>query len=184
MYEYLTAGGLTDIGAALKELNSKLSRHAWLDSMVGALMPVMIFMTDGFATDTDVFPKALEEIRKNRWFQRGTKIGFALGDDPDEAMIASVVGDKEAVIKTTDLALFERLMKFVSVTPSALVSQSQTPDTVVSGADIVRQAIKEEGLTDDDISSIPDDSYDKEPDPLPVDTSGPGTFDPNGIWDE
>ena len=43
-YEYLEAGGLTDIGAALKELNSKLSRHAFLNSMTGALMPVIIFM--------------------------------------------------------------------------------------------------------------------------------------------
>ena len=79
-YEYLQAGGLTDIGAALRELNNKLSRHAFLNSMTGALMPVIIFMTDGYATDD--YTRALEEIRKNRWFARGTKIGFALGDDP------------------------------------------------------------------------------------------------------
>ena len=110
-YEYLEAGGLTDIGAALKELNSKLSRHAFLNSMTGALMPVIIFMTDGYATDD--YSKTLEEIRKNRWFARGTKIGFALGDDPDLKMLSSVVGNSEAVIKTTDLDLFKRLMKFV-----------------------------------------------------------------------
>ena len=86
-YEYLNAGGLTDMGAALKELNTKLSRHAFLNSMTGALMPVIIFMTDGFATDN--YETALEEIRKNRWFRRGTKIGFALGDDPDVKMISS-----------------------------------------------------------------------------------------------
>ena len=71
-YEYLKAGGLTDIGAALKELNSKLSRHAFLGSMTGALMPIIIFMTDGYATDD--YANALEEIRMNRWFARGMKI--------------------------------------------------------------------------------------------------------------
>ena len=104
-YEYLKAGGLTDIGAALKELNSKLSRHEFLNSMTGALMPVIIFMTDGNATDD--YQKALQEIRKNRWFARGTKIGFAIGDDPDYKMLSSVVGNSEAVIKTTDLELFK-----------------------------------------------------------------------------
>lgn len=143
-YEYLEAGGLTDIGAALKELNSKLSQHAFLDSMTGSLMPVIIFMTDGYATDD--YACELEEIRKNRWFARGTKIGFALGEDPDEEMISSIVGNSEAVIKTTDLELFKRLMKFVSVTASMVVSQSHTTETGTTGADIVQKIV-----TDGDI---------------------------------
>ena len=61
-YEYLQAGGLTDIGAALRELNNKLSRHAFLNSMTGALMPVIIFMTDGYATDD--YTRALEYAEK------------------------------------------------------------------------------------------------------------------------
>lgn len=140
-YEYLEAGGLTDIGAALKELNSKLSQHAFLKSMTGSLMPVIIFMTDGYATDD--YEGELEEIRKNRWFARGTKIGFALGEDPDVKMISSVVGNSEAVIKTTDLELFKRLMKFVSVTASMVVSQSHTTETGTTGADIVKQVTTE-----------------------------------------
>jgi len=143
MYEHLSAGGLTDIGAALKELNSKLSRHAYLQSMTGALMPIIIFMTDGMATDD--WKSGLEVIRKNKWYQRGTKIGFAIGDNADVAMIASVVGNKEAVIKTTDLDLFRRLMKFVTVTSSMLVSTSQTPDTKTDAGDIVKDGIKQTG---------------------------------------
>lgn len=170
-YEYLKAGGLTDIGAALSELNSKLSRHAFLNSMTGALMPIIIFMTDGYATDDYVKP--LEEIRKNRWFIRGTKIGFAIGDDPDVKMIASVVGDSEAVIKTTDLTLFRRLLKFVTVTASMLVSQSATTETVSSGADIVKQAKDEMGIPSDSQVILDDNEYMKEPDPP--------TFD-DGEW--
>lgn len=129
-------------------------------------MPVIIFMTDGYATDN--YEKALEEIRKNRWFIHGTKIGFAIGDDPDVKMISSVVGNSEAVIKTTDLDLFKRLMRFVSVTASKLVSQSTTTETATSGKDILDMAKKELDVPDDTTTHLDDDQYNKEPEP-PVD---------------
>lgn len=163
VWDKLDPGGLTDIGAALKELNSKLSRHAFLSSMTGALMPVIIFMTDGYATDD--YSKALEEIRKNRWFARGTKIGFAIGDDADVKMISSVVGNSEAVIKTTDLELFRRLMKFVSVTASMLVSQSTTAETVTTGADIVSMATEDEDIPDNIQVELAPEQYNPEPEP-------------------
>ena len=46
-----TAGGLTDLGAALKELNSKLSRSSFLVSDTGFCAPVIIFMSDGEPND-------------------------------------------------------------------------------------------------------------------------------------
>lgn len=162
-FETLKAGGLTDIGAALKELNSKLSRHAFLDSMVGALRPVIIFMTDGFATED--YATELEEIRKNRWFAKATKIGFALGDDADVKMIASVVGDSEAVIKTSDLEVFKKLMKFVSVTASMLVSSSTPTESGNTAGDIMRKADKELGLDSNVHVKLDDDEYNKEPEP-------------------
>ena len=100
-WEYLEAGGITNIGAALRELDSKLSRHEYLKSVVGALMPVIVFMTDGFATDD--YESAIQQIRQNKWFKHATKVGFAIGDDADSSMISTVVGNSEAVIKTTDL---------------------------------------------------------------------------------
>jgi len=163
-YEVLKAGGLTDMGSALTELNQKLSKNAFLNSMTGALMPVIIFMTDGNATDD--YRKALEQIRKNRWFARATKIGFAIGEDSDVKMIAEVVGNSEAVIKTTDLDLFRRLMKFVSVTASMLVSQSHTTEVESSGKHIVSLA-KQQLDTPSNINVQLDDSqYNKEPEPV------------------
>ena len=143
-YEHLSCGGLTDIGAALKELNSKLSRKSWLNSMVGALMPVIIFMTDGFATDD--YKGALEEIKHNKWFTKGIRIGFAVGEEADADMIAEIVGNREAVIKTTDLELFSRLLKFVTVSASTLASSSQTTRSAFTGEDIVRDAKKTSGM--------------------------------------
>lgn len=135
VWQKLTAGGLTDMGAALKELNSKLSRHAFLSSMTGAYVPVLIFMTDGYATDT--YKDALEQIRQNRWFKNATKIGFAIGTDPDRAMIAEIVGTSEAVIETSNLELFAKMLKFVSVTATMLASESQTSADANSGKNVV-----------------------------------------------
>lgn len=168
-YEYLKAGGVTDVGAALNELNSKMSRHAFLNSMTGALLPIVIFMTDGKATDD--YAKELAEIRKNRWFARGTKIGFAIGDDADLKMISEVVGNSEAVVKVTDLELLKKLMKFVSVTASMMVSQSTTTETTSTGTDIVKQAKEDFGVSDDITVHLDADDYDKEPDP-PADDDG------------
>lgn len=140
IWEELQAGGLTDMGCALTELNKRLSRSEYLNSITGNYLPVIIFMTDGYATDD--YEKPLAKIRQNKWFNRATKIGFAIGDDPDMKMICEVVGNSEAVVKTTDLQLFAKLIKFASVTSSMLAGQSQTTDTGMSGADIVKSVIQ------------------------------------------
>lgn len=165
-WDPLKAGGLTDMGAALKELNAKLSRKAFLNSMTGALMPIIIFMTDGYATDN--YEKALEEIRRNRWFQYGTKIGFAFGDDADLKMISSVVGNSEAVIRTDNLELFKKLLRFVSVTASKLVSQSSTTGTQPSAGELVGIAVEEVGDGADVTVTLDPKSYNPEPAPAPA----------------
>ena len=129
----LSAGGLTDMGEALKELDSKLSRDQFLSSSTGAYLPIIIFMTDGFATDN--YKKALQQIRRNKW--------FALGDYPDIAMIAEIVGSVEAVVATSNLEVFERLVQFLSQTSAVLCSSSSTEQDRVTGSDIVKRAVRE-----------------------------------------
>lgn len=146
IWDDLSAGGLTDIGMALGELNKKLSRHSWLGSMTGALMPVIIFMTDGQATDN--YKKYLDEIRQNRWFANSVKIGFAVGDSADVDMIAEIVGNIEAVIQTNDLETFRKLLVFASVRSSLLRSQPVIAEEI-DGAKIVEEAKKELEETDD-----------------------------------
>ncbi|OON93399.1 MAG: hypothetical protein ATN31_06325 [Candidatus Epulonipiscioides saccharophilum] len=151
-WEHLEAGGVTDIGSALNELNSKLSRNGFLQSMTGALMPIIVFMTDGHPTDQ--YELALAEIKKNRWFVSSTKIGFAIGDDADLETIASIVGNSEAVIRTSDLELFKKLMKLVTVRASMLASSSRTTQNYVTGADVVKDTIKDGNLPADILPNI------------------------------
>lgn len=140
----MTAGGATDIGEALKELDSKLHQNAFMKSMTGAYLPIFIFMTDGYPTDD--YKTALAKINQNRWFKRGCRIGFAVGDSADASMIANICGSTEAVIKTDDLALFARLLKVASVTSSMLRSKSATSGTGgdVTGAEVISTVLEEE----------------------------------------
>lgn len=155
-WEDLEAGGLTDVGAALSELDKKLSRNTFLKSMTGAYLPIIIFMSDGYATDE--YKRALDEIRHNRWFNRATKIGFAIGDNPDYKMICEVVGNSEAVVKTNDLETFAKLLKFASVTASMLASTSRPSDAGLSGSDIVQKLSE-----DEEIEKVKNIEYDPEP---------------------
>ncbi len=144
----LSATGGTDVAAALTELNSKMSRNAFLDSMTGAALPIVIFMSDGQAAG---YQSQLEQIRRNKWFVRATKIGLAIGNDADVNMIADVVGNSEAVVRPGNLESFARLIKFVSVTSSMLNSQSQVVGTNTSGSSVVQTALEQNVIDDSEV---------------------------------
>ena len=60
----ITAEGLTSLGAALKSLNEKMSRKAFLgDNPMGYLAPGVIILSDGEPTDD--WEKPLAELKKN-----------------------------------------------------------------------------------------------------------------------
>lgn len=148
-WQDLDAAGKTEVGAALRELDSKLSRNAFLDSMTSAFLPVIIFMTDGFATDD--YDRELKRILRNKWFAKATRVGFAIGRNPDTEMIAKLVGSSEAVIRTEDLSVFARLLRFVSVSASTLAGNSHTRDQEVSGKEAVKMGLNMSGVAQEDV---------------------------------
>ncbi len=176
-WQDLAASGLTCVGAALRELNDKLSRNAFLSSMSGAYLPVIVFMTDGFAND-DYEPE-LQRILQNRWFAKATRVGFAIGKNPDTEMIAKLTGDSEAVIRTDDLGVFARLLRFVSVSASTLASNSHTADSSVSGAEAVRVALGNAGMSTQQVN--PDFVYHEDPN-LSANSTYAGAED--FVWDD
>ena len=74
----LQAGGLTDLGAALSELNRKLNRKFLFGEKSGICFPNIIFVTDGVPTDD--WEKSLNEIKKNK-FSKGIKESLILIDN-------------------------------------------------------------------------------------------------------
>lgn len=161
-WDDLTAGGLTDIGDALHELRTKMSRSVFLQSDTGYMVPIIIFMSDGYPTDSweKELQKIIDEKTGNKWFKYSTKIAFALGNDADVNMLSKIVGNKEAVIQTNDLEDFKKMIKVVSATSSLLNSVSQpTGGAGTSGVDIVKKVTGEE--SDPIPEPIPD------PEPIP-----------------
>jgi uncharacterized protein YegL len=151
----LKAGGLTDLGVALEELDRKLSRSAFLNSSVGYKVPVIIFMSDGGPTDD--YEAALKKVNgSNRWFQASVKIAIAVGDGADREVLAKIVGNPEAVIRVDDLETLKKLIKVVSVTASVLGSKSRTSND--TSGDVIDSVKREMGMeTKDKKGKIPGD---------------------------
>jgi len=146
VYQPLEAGGLTSLGAALTELDSKLSRSAFLVSTTGHCSPIIIFMTDGAPTDQWAEPlKKL--VRSNTWYQNAIKIGFAVGEDAKPDVITQVVGNPEAVIQTNDLQLFSRLLSKAALNSAVIGSVSHLPEDSEDGGGVVKKTLEQEGAT-------------------------------------
>lgn len=118
----LEAENVTDLGAALTELASKLSRNEFMKSPSLSFAPVMILMSDGYPTDNYV--KGLDTIAKNRWYSNGIKAAVAIGEDADLDILAQFTGDPGSVVTAHNGEALAKLIKFVAVTSSQIGSRS------------------------------------------------------------
>lgn len=118
----LRAGGLTALGAAMNNLNEKLSKTQFLQEAAGSYAPVLILLSDGGPTDD--YLTALNNIRQNNWFKYAIKIAIAIGNDADKEVLSQFTGTSEAVIEVHNKAALKAIIKFVSVTSSQVNSKS------------------------------------------------------------
>jgi len=147
----LEAVGETYLGAALKALNEKMSKNAFLSAPSGALAPAVFYMSDG--QPSDEWQKPLAELKNNRWYQNAIKVAVAIGDDADEGVLAQLTGNPESVTKVHRPEHLKQMVRFVTLTSSKIGSQSRPTDTggqVQTKQDAMIQEIKE--LTDSDAS--------------------------------
>jgi uncharacterized protein YegL len=119
------AAGVTDLGAALKELDRKLSREAYLKSQTGAYAPVILLFSDGEPTDD--WSSALENIKKNNWFKSAIKIAIAIDIDgeADKNVLAQFTGSMESVITVKDKNMLKNMIHKVSIRASEFQSHSK-----------------------------------------------------------
>jgi uncharacterized protein YegL len=118
----LSANGTTMLGAALRELNSKLSKVAFLSEATGSYAPVIILLSDGGPTDD--FTGELRNIKQNNWFKHAIKIAIAIGNDADKNVLAEFTGNPEAVIEVHNKTTLKAIIRFVSVASSQVNSKS------------------------------------------------------------
>lgn len=131
----LQAEGVTDLGAALLELNEKMSRHSFLRSPSLSYAPVIFLITDGCPTDN--YKAGIEAIHQNKWFTHGIKIALALGEGVDMDVLEEFTGDKEFVVQAHNLKDLKTLVRAISVTSSQIGSKGvKLTDSDGSGAPV------------------------------------------------
>ena len=116
------AFGVTVMGAAFKELASKMSKNAFLNAPSASVAPAIFLMSDGYPTDE--WQEGLNLLKKNRWFKYAIKVAVAIGDDADHTILTEFTGTSEAVITTHTPEALKKMIRFVSVTSSKIGSQS------------------------------------------------------------
>lgn len=147
----LEASGLTDMGAAFTELESKLSRASFLASNTGAYAPVIILLSDGMPTDN--WQPGLDKLKRNNWYKCATKIAISV-DSGDTTVLSAFTGTTESVLQVNsdreDLkSLLCRLAVVSSTMQSRSVSASSGGTDVEEAENRAKEAIQQTtGITD------------------------------------
>jgi uncharacterized protein YegL len=156
----LQAGGMTEFGEALLELDKKLSRNEYLQSQTGAYAPVILLLSDGGPTDN--WEVGLNQIKTNNWFKHAIKIAIDIESGSDRTVLAQFTGNSEAILDAKDTATLKKMIHKVSVRASEFQSHSkQSSDTITTSvqdsADIV-SAVQNEIINDTGVSVSADDN--------------------------
>lgn len=112
-YTPLTAGGLNDMGAAMTELDKKLSREAFLESTAEKCHPIIIFVTRRQITDN--WSDAFQKLNENRWYKQSIKIAFVIDEMADVIAFSNIVGKTGIVIKVEDYNDLSKIFKNVVI---------------------------------------------------------------------
>lgn len=122
----MTAGGLTDMGAAFRELESKLTRDAFMNNAAGNYAPVIILLTDGEPTDD--YMSGLKMLQHNNWFRSAVKIAISV-DNGATAVLEEFTGNVETVLKYDgEKSDLKKLLTRLAVVSSSIQSKSKASE--------------------------------------------------------
>ncbi|MBR1593104.1 MAG: VWA domain-containing protein [Ruminococcus sp.] len=120
----LRADGETNMGEAFRELNSKLSRSAFMNAPSLSYAPVIFLMTDGYPSDE--YREYLEQLSENTWFRYAIKTALAIGSDTNDRMLERFTGDKDTIVHTSTGDELVKIIKTIAVTSAQIGSRSMT----------------------------------------------------------
>ena len=154
-FQWITvdADGVTDLGAACRELNDKLSKNGFLKAPSGSVAPVIFLLSDGEPTDD--FESGINLLQQNNWFKHGIKVAVAIGDDANKDILAKFTGNIEAVITVHTPEALRKWIRKVSITSSQIGSRSQpvSDGQLPSKQDTMIDEIKDIQQEEPDLSS-------------------------------
>jgi uncharacterized protein YegL len=121
-WDFIQAGGVTDMGEAFKELDAKLSAKGFMQEATGSFAPAIFLLSDGEPTDD--WRSGLAVLKHNNWFKASVKAAVAIGDDANKDVLKEFTGTMEAVLEVHNAAMLKKMIKFVSLTASRVASKS------------------------------------------------------------
>lgn len=156
-FKELVTDSVTNFSVMCRELNKRMSRSDLLNSPGASYAPIMILMSDGEPTDPEAYPAALNELKKNKWYQTASKYAIPIGAQADIDALAAFVGNKEAVLKAVTRApdLIKKI-KMVALESATFATRS------LPGSD-------SQSRNDETLSTIKLQEREMEDDPTPVD---------------
>jgi uncharacterized protein YegL len=148
----LYADGVTDFGAACKELSDKMAKEKFLSAPSASVAPAIFLMSDGEPTDD--YKTGLAALQQNNWYKYAIKVAVAIGDDANTDVLKEFTGNIEAVITVHTPEALRKMIRFVSVTSSQIGSKSQPMQDgqIESKQDAMIDQIKDLQQTDPDLS--------------------------------
>lgn len=122
----LDAGGLTDMGKALKLLADELRKMP-----DRGLPPVLVLITDGVPTDD--FKSGLNALMAEPWGKKAVRIAIAIGTEAEEDVLKKFIGNPE--IPPLRAQNSEQLVRFIKWASTATVQSASSPSSQTTGAD-------------------------------------------------
>lgn len=156
-WNYLEAGGLTSFGEACEELNSKLSRSAFMSDASGSFAPAIFLMSDGEPTDN--YQKSLDKLKQNNWFKKAIKVALAIGEGANQLVLQDFTGNSEAVLTAHTPEILMKMIQFVSVRSSEIGSRSANIDASESVAVNTEESSKQRAMIDEIKTASAEESW-------------------------
>ena len=114
----VTAGGFTDLGAALTSVSNVLKVPPMEER---AFPPVLVVVSDGRPTDD--FEAGLRRLMAEPWGRRAVRLAIAIGNDADLDVLSEFIGDPELrPFTANDPEQLVYLVRFVSTAASRIAS--------------------------------------------------------------
>lgn len=119
-WEDLKAGGMTDMGKAIRMVAEQLRIPPMSDR---ALPPILVLVSDGQPTDD--YAGALRDLLDLPWGKRAVRIAVAIGTDADHDALAAFIANPEIPVLQANNA--ESLVNYVRWASTAVLKAASAP---------------------------------------------------------
>jgi uncharacterized protein YegL len=116
----LTAGGMTDMGRAIRMVAEQLRIPPMSER---ALPPILVLVSDGQPTDD--YAGAVRELLDLPWGKRSVRIAVAIGEDADQDALRLFVANPEMPVLQANNA--ETLVNYIKWASTAVLKAASAP---------------------------------------------------------